>query len=59
MKPRSSTKEDPVVAEVRAIRAELWREAGGTVEGLLKLIGAEHRARQRRRPQRARRTRTN
>ncbi len=30
--------EDPVVAEVRSIRAELWREAGGTVSGLIRLI---------------------
>jgi hypothetical protein len=29
---------DPVVAEVRAIRAKLWKEAGGTFEGLMELI---------------------
>lgn len=30
--------DDPVVAEVRAIRAKLWQEAGGTVAGFIKLV---------------------
>ncbi|MFH0982557.1 MAG: hypothetical protein V2A79_13615 [Planctomycetota bacterium] len=30
--------DDPVVAEVRAIRAQLWKEGGGTVAGLVELI---------------------
>jgi hypothetical protein len=29
---------DPVVEEVRRIRSELWKEAGGTVSGLQKLL---------------------
>lgn len=29
---------DPVVAEVRAIRARLWKEGGGTAAGYLKLM---------------------
>jgi hypothetical protein len=33
--------DDPVVAEVRAIRAKLWKEAGGTVEGLIALLNRE------------------
>jgi hypothetical protein len=30
--------DDPVVEEVRAVRAQLWREAGGTPEGLIALL---------------------
>ena len=30
--------DDPVVAEVRRIRAQIWKEAGGTAEGLIKLL---------------------
>jgi hypothetical protein len=43
--------EDPVVAEVRAIRQRIWREAGGNIPGLLKWLD-EHVpvARQQRRP---------
>jgi hypothetical protein len=41
MKPASRSKskpqQDPVVREVRTIRKKLWDEAGGTVEGYLKL----------------------
>ncbi|GMU84309.1 MAG: hypothetical protein AMXMBFR47_41790 [Planctomycetota bacterium] len=33
--------EDPVVAEVRAIRREMWAEAGGTIEGFLRLLARE------------------
>ena len=36
--------DDPVVEEVRAIRADMWREAGGTVAGLLSLLLAKSRA---------------
>jgi len=42
-KPRLA--EDPVVAEVRSIRAELWREAGGTVAGLIRLLEPGKRSR--------------
>ena len=35
---KRSTVDDPVVAEVRAVRAELWREAGATVSGLIQLL---------------------
>lgn len=30
--------DDPVIEEVRAVRAQLWREAGGTPEGLIALL---------------------
>ncbi|MCG3130626.1 MAG: hypothetical protein FLDDKLPJ_01392 [Phycisphaerae bacterium] len=36
--PESSSTDDPVVAEVRAIRAKLWEEGGGTIEGFIELI---------------------
>lgn len=29
---------DPVIAEVRRVRARLWKQGGGTVEGLKKVI---------------------
>jgi len=35
---RNAAWEDPVVAEVRAIRQKLWRQAGGTFAGLLRLL---------------------
>ncbi len=38
MKAKSGVAEDPIVAEVRQIRADLWREGGGTVAGLLRLL---------------------
>ena len=38
MGARKSFPEDPVVREVREIRRRLWAEAGGTVEGLLRLL---------------------
>jgi hypothetical protein len=38
MKTKSTVTEDPVVSEVRRIRAQLWREGGGTVAGLLRLL---------------------
>ena len=31
--------QDPVVAEVRRIRADPWRQGGGTVASLLRLLG--------------------
>ena len=37
-KGESDPWDDAVVEEVRAIRAEMWAEAGGTVEGLKALI---------------------
>ncbi len=30
--------DDPVVREVRQARAKLWKEAGGTIEGLMELV---------------------
>jgi hypothetical protein len=30
--------DDPVVREVREARAKLWKEAGGTFEGLQRLV---------------------
>lgn len=30
--------DDPVVEEVRAVRAKLWEEGGGTIEGFVELI---------------------
>ena len=41
MKEPQESRDDPVVEEVRAIRARLWKEAGGTVEGLVRLIDAD------------------
>lgn len=41
MNRRTKVQDDPVVEEVRAIRAKLWQEAGGTVEGLISLLDAE------------------
>jgi len=37
---------DPVVDEIRAIRARMWKQGGGTAEGYLKLMTemAEKRA---------------
>jgi hypothetical protein len=35
MTRKSKPREDPVVEEVRRIRATLWKQAGGTVEGYL------------------------
>ncbi len=35
---RTEWPDNPVVAEVRAIRAKLWQEGGGTVAGFLELI---------------------
>jgi hypothetical protein len=31
----------PTVADVRAARAKMWREAGGTVKGLIELARKE------------------
>lgn len=44
-----SSLDDPVVAEVRKVREKLWREGGGTFEGLLHLLDEKF-------PQRRRRT---
>ncbi len=30
--------EDPVVDEVRTIRAKMWKEGGGTVAGFLEIV---------------------
>lgn len=37
-KPKPERWEDPIVAEVRAARAELLRKAGGTLEGLVTML---------------------
>jgi hypothetical protein len=37
--------EDPIVAEVHAIRARLWESAGGTIDGLYALLKASETAR--------------
>jgi hypothetical protein len=39
--PPPDPRDPPTVAEVRAIRAQMWREAGGTVAGMLALIRQE------------------
>ena len=39
---------DPVVEEVRRIRAQIWREAGGTPEGLIRLLNERQPVRGRR-----------
>lgn len=44
-KPKQSARQDPV-AEIRRIRAKLWREAGGTVDGLHRLLDEREAARQ-------------
>ena len=38
MSKKSLMTHDPVVEEVRAIRAKLWQEAGAGVEGLVELL---------------------
>lgn len=38
MKREPINNEDPVVAEVRAIRAKLWKQGGGTAAGYLALM---------------------
>ncbi|MDO8631149.1 MAG: hypothetical protein Q7R41_11715 [Phycisphaerales bacterium] len=35
---RLETQDDPVVSEVRQARQELWRRAGGTLGGLIRLL---------------------
>ena len=42
--------DNPVVQEIRAIRARMWKDGGGTVEGYLKLVQREAKEVQRRRP---------
>ena len=37
--------EDPIVAEVRAVRGRLWESAGGTLDGLYALLKASETAR--------------
>ena len=41
MKKQTSWPDDPVVNEVRKVRQEIWREAGGTIEGLLAWLDRE------------------
>ena len=56
MKKEPQLAEDPVVEEIRSIRADLWREAGGTVAGLIRLL--EQRKPPKRRPTASRSKRT-
>ena len=47
--PRGPGPNDPVILEVRRIRAQMWKEAGGTSEGLSALVArdmAAHRAKE-------------
>ncbi len=41
MKKKTETPDDPVVAEIRAIRASMWQEAGGTPGDFLRLLDRE------------------
>jgi len=38
MRKKVKPQEDPVVGEVRAARARLWQEGGGTMSGLARLV---------------------
>jgi hypothetical protein len=38
MKTKVRLEDDPVVREVRAARARLWQEGGGTMSGLARLV---------------------
>ena len=38
MNGKGNSQDDPVVGEVRAARARLWREGGETMEGLARLV---------------------
>jgi hypothetical protein len=38
---RAEEGDPPTVAEVRAIRAKMWKEAGGTIRGLMELVARE------------------
>ena len=38
MRRKETWPDDPVVREVREARARLWKEAGGTFEGLQRLV---------------------
>lgn len=57
MKSKPRLTEDPVVAEVRMVRAELWREGGGTVAGLIRLLEPGKRSRRKPTAVRGKRTR--
>jgi hypothetical protein len=37
-KAKSIWSDDPVVQEVRRARARLWKEGGGTIEGLMRVV---------------------
>lgn len=38
MKAKNTILDDPVVREVRAARARLWRAGGGTVAGFMQIV---------------------
>ncbi len=54
MKKKTAPPEDPVVAEVRAIRRKIWKEAGGTFEGLQRYLDRVVPVAKPRRPKRVR-----
>ena len=37
---RPRREEEEIIDEIRRARAEIWREAGGTAEGLVRLLSA-------------------
>lgn len=55
---RSKRRDDPGVAEVRKIREQIWKEAGGTPEGLIKLLNERHPMTKTATPRRSRKKRT-
>lgn len=36
--PEPRPSDDPVIDEIRKIRADMWKEGGGTIEGYLRLV---------------------
>jgi len=56
--PRSKSRDDPVVAEVRRIRERIWKEAGGTPEVLIELLNERHPMTKTSKPRRSRKKRT-
>ena len=54
MSKKDQWPDDPVVREVREARAKLWKEAGGTFEGLRRLVAKRVGRIKRSKPQRRR-----
>lgn len=40
-RPRKTVKDPATVADVRAVRSKMWRDAGGNLKGLIKLARKE------------------